>query len=147
MNIYTIGFAQKSAKEFFELLEKNSIDCLIDIRLNNISQLAGFTKGKDLEYFLNKILAIKYIHDINYAPTKEILDAYKKKTISWIEYEKQYMQLIEKRNVEVLFKKTINNNFNNICLLCSEPEARYCHRRLLGDYLKHHVANIRIKHI
>ena len=147
MNIYTIGFAQKSAKEFFGLLEKNNIDCLIDIRLNNSSQLAGFTKGKDLEYFLNKILLVKYIHDVNFAPTKEILDAYKKKAITWAEYENLYTQLVEKRKVEILLKKIIENRYSNICLLCSEPDAQYCHRRLLGDYLKQYLDNVEIRHI
>lgn len=147
MNIYTIGFAQKSAKKFFELLQVNNIDCLIDIRLNNISQLAGFTKGKDLEYFLNKILSIKYFYNIDFAPTKEILDNYKKKNITWAEYEKLYKQLIEKRQVEILFKKIINDNYNNICLLCSEPEPQQCHRILLANYLKQHFEDVQIKHI
>lgn len=147
MNIYTIGFAQKSAKKFFELLQANNIDCLIDIRLNNISQLAGFTKGKDLEYFLNKILSVKYFHDTDFAPTKEILDNYKKKNITWSEYEKLYIQLIEKRHIENLFTKIINNNYGNICLLCSEPEPQQCHRRLLANYLKQHFENIQIKHL
>lgn len=147
MNIYTIGFAQKSAKKFFELLQSNNIDCLLDIRLNNISQLAGFTKGKDLEYFLNKILSVKYFHNTDFAPTKEILDNYKKKNITWSEYEKLYIQLIEKRHVENLFAKIINNNYSNICLLCSEPEPQQCHRRLLVTYLKQHFENIQIRHL
>lgn len=147
MNIYTIGFAQKSAKNFFELLENNKIDCLIDIRLNNISQLAGFTKGKDLEYFLDKILSIKYFYNINYAPTKDILDDYKNKKITWQEYESLYLQLIENRKVEILFKNTINDNFDNICLLCSEPLPQQCHRRLLAEYLKQQVGNIEVIHI
>lgn len=147
MNIFTIGFAQKDAKKFFELLEKNNIDCLIDIRLNNKSQLAGFTKGKDLEYFLQKILNIKYFHDEKFAPTKDILDSYKNKKISWSQYEEQYNKLIQSRKVEFTFNKLIDNKYQNICLLCSEPEANQCHRRLLANYLKQLNANIKVTHI
>mgnify|MGYP001810623417 CR=1 FL=1 len=90
MNIFTIGFAQKSAEEFFKLLITNKIECLIDIRLNNSSQLAGFTKQKDLQYFLKTIAKIDYIHDITYAPTKDILDNYKSDNLSWDDYKIKY---------------------------------------------------------
>lgn len=146
MNIFTIGFTQKSAEEFFTLLAKNNIECLIDVRLNNISQLAGFAKAKDLQYFLKKICDIDYVHNIKYAPTKDILDDYKKKKISWQEYETKYNNLIKIRHVEQQFLKD-SNGYNNICLLCSENTAQYCHRRLLAQYLKNNCENVIIKHI
>ncbi len=145
MNLYTIGFSQKSAEEFFTILKKNNIDCLIDVRLNNVSQLAGFTKSKDLKFFLKQIANIDYIHDIRYAPTKDILDNYKKNKISWANYESLYNDLIEKRKIENLFKIHANG-YNNICLLCSEPTPQNCHRRLLGEYLKQYF-QLNIKHL
>ena len=147
MNIYTIGFAQKSAKTFFELLYSNEVDCLLDVRLNNSSQLSGFTKGRDLEYFLEKILSIKYYHNLNFAPTKEILKAYKKKNITWEKYEQLYLKLISNRKVENLFEKIISNKFQNICLLCSEPKPQQCHRRLLANYLQQFLEDICVIHL
>ena len=98
MVLYTIGFTQKSAQQFFELIKSNNMDMLVDIRLNNKSQLAGFAKGNDLRYFLEEICNCEYQHCIEYAPTKDILDSYKKKTISWDEYVRQYIPLMQKRN-------------------------------------------------
>lgn len=105
MYIYTMGFTQKSAETFFEKIIDNKIELLLDIRLNNQSQLAGFTKGKDLKYFLRVICGCDYQHDIIYAPTKDILQAYKKKEISWEEYETRFNKLITKRKLADDFKK------------------------------------------
>ena len=135
MTIYTMGFTQKSADRFFYLIEKNRIQMLIDIRLNNKSQLAGFTKGSDLSYFLAKICQCKYSHEILFAPTKEILDDYKKGVISWGEYDQQYRQLIEKRAVDVFFENRYLD-YDRVLLLCSEPTPENCHRRLLAEYLQ-----------
>ena len=134
MNIYTMGFTQKSAEEFFNLIKKNGIEILIDIRLNNQSQLAGFTKGRDLAFFLSSICGCKYDHMIPYAPTKEILDAYKKGTLTWDEYEVQYNDLIKRRAVEETFEKRYSE-YDRVLLLCSEPTPEQCHRRLLAEYL------------
>ena len=146
MNIYTIGFTQKNAETFFKLLVENKVECLIDVRLNNVSQLAGFTKANDLKYFLKQIGNITYIHNTNYAPTKDILDNYKKNKISWAEYEKLYLNLISKRQVEKVFIKDVQQ-FNNVCLLCSEPTAQFCHRRLLAEYLKKNIDNVSIRNL
>ncbi|MDD3436718.1 MAG: DUF488 domain-containing protein [Candidatus Gastranaerophilales bacterium] len=147
MNIFTIGFAQKSAEDFFKLLIVNKIECLVDIRLNNSSQLAGFTKHKDLQYFLKTIVKIDYIHDIKYAPTKDILDAYKSGKISWEDYKIKYDNLISTRKVEDLFKNTVHGKYSNICLLCSEAQATNCHRRLLAEYLKSKFNDVKIVHL
>lgn len=147
MNVFTIGFTKKSAKTFFELIKKNDINLLIDIRLNNVSQLAGFTKGKDLEFFLKEICQCKYIHEINFAPTKDILDDYKSKRISWQEYESKFIYLLNKRDVISLFSTKGFLNHKNICLLCSEPTSEKCHRRLLAEYLREKFSNINIIHL
>ena len=123
--LYTVGFYGKDSKTFFELLELNNVQTLLDIRLNNVSQLSGYTKKNDLDYFLDRICNIKYKHLPILAPTKEILDAYKTKKISWIDYELKYINLINKRKIENELK---NIDFNNACLLCSEKTADKCHR-------------------
>lgn len=146
MKIFTMGFTQKSAEQFFGLVSSNEIELLIDVRLNNQSQLAGFTKGRDLEFFLKKICNCKYEHNIIFAPTKEILNDYKKQQITWKEYVVQYNLLIENRNVEKVFLKKYTE-FNKILLLCSEATAENCHRRLLAERLKNCVANVDIIHL
>lgn len=134
MKLYTIGFTKKSARKFFSLLKQYSVNKLLDIRLNNCSQLAGFSKGSDLEFFC-ELCNIGYEHDIRLAPTKLILDNYKNKSISWIEYEEQFINLLKERQVEKLFDFR-NGNFDGLCFLCSEEKAGQCHRRLVAEYVK-----------
>jgi len=147
MTIYTIGFTQKSAKRFFELIKKNNIDILLDIRLNNKSQLAGFTKGDDLQYFLSEICHCEYKHCLEYAPTKDILEDYKKKQITWNEYVERYNCLMEKRANYLDFTKEFAQ-YTSICLLCSEPTPEQCHRRLIAEMIAKSMPNqINVKHI
>ncbi len=146
MVLYTIGFTQKSAEQFFELIKENHIDMLVDIRLNNKSQLAGFTKGSDLRYFLEEICKCKYQHCIEYAPTKDILDSYKKKSISWDEYVSQYIPLMKKRNAAQSFVEKFAK-YKAVCLLCSESTPEYCHRRLLAELIVADYPEITIKHL
>lgn len=141
MKIYTIGFTQKSAEEFFGLLKDNNIRTLLDIRLNNSSQLAGFAKSRDLRYFLSELISVNYEEDIEFAPTKEILDDYKKKIINWQEYEHKYNKLLENRNIKERILKKNNNEFDNVCLLCSEAEATKCHRRLAAEFIKEAIGD------
>lgn len=147
MKIFTIGFTKKDAKTFFELLQKNKIDLLLDIRINNVSQLAGFAKGNDLGYFINEILNAKYIHDTRFAPTKELLDSYRDKNINWLEYEKEFSKIIEDRRIVDIFQDNYYKNYERVCLLCSESEADKCHRRLIAEYLKENLSDIEIIHI
>lgn len=137
---------QKIGQSFFELLKKNEIELLLDIRLNNKSQLAGFTKEEDLCYFLSEICNCKYRHCFEYAPTKEIMDAYKKKSISWNEYEEMYTDLILKRGN---YKNFCNEfaDFQNVCLLCSEPAADQCHRRLAAEIISQNNPQVIVRHI
>lgn len=131
-NIYTIGFTQKKAQSFFALIQKNQIKKVIDVRLNNVSQLAGFAKRDDLIYFLKEICQCDYEHIPDLAPVDEILKPYKKGEISWISYEDKFMNLMAKRNIENHFSL---NDFNDNCLLCSEHLPHQCHRRLVLEYL------------
>ena len=135
MTIYTIGFTQKSAEQFFELIKKNRIELLVDVRLNNKSQLAGFSKGTDLAYFLKEICATKYIHCDEFAPTKELLSNYQKGSVSWNEYVEVFDTIMEKRGV---YKKFLSRfkDYKKVCLLCSEPTAEKCHRRLVAEKIQ-----------
>jgi len=132
MKIYTIGFTQKSAEQFFELIKKNKIELLIDVRLNNKSQLAGFTKGTDLAYFLKEICGTKYVHCDEFAPSKELLSGYQKGDVSWDEYEKQFDTIMEKRGAYKKFLARFQD-FDKVCLLCSESTPEQCHRRLVAE--------------
>lgn len=145
MNIYTIGFTKKSAEQFFTILKDNNVTEVCDIRLNNSNQLAGFSKGRDLEYFLKEINNMGYLHEIMLAPTKEILDKYKKNNITWDEYETLYIRLLEERNI---YKYIEVNNIlkEGICFLCSEATEAECHRRLLVEYINRKY-NVQIKHL
>lgn len=136
MKVYTIGFTKKTAEQFFALLEKNDVRLLYDVRLNNASQLAGFTKGNDLRYFTKRILNIPYEHNVNFSPTKEILDNYKKGIISWQQYEEEFSKLLERRNMSRYIKENMQEKLEDICLLCSEAEPTQCHRRLVAEYIK-----------
>lgn len=133
VNLFTIGFTQKNAEQFFETLLKTGIKCVIDTRLNNVSQLAGFAKQKDLKYFLSKLGGIEYVHLLDLAPTKDILDDYKQKRITWADYEKKFNHLIAERKVE---KKVSPDFLDGGCLLCSEAKPHHCHRRLVAEYLQ-----------
>ncbi|MBQ3420392.1 MAG: DUF488 domain-containing protein [Romboutsia sp.] len=136
MELYTIGFTQKTAEEFFELLKVNNIKLILDIRLNNSNQLAGFAKGRDLRYFLSEILNINYKHELRFSPTKELLSSYKKKYITWEEYEVIYKRILKERNVEKILTEEYKNKLDKVCLLCSEAMPEKCHRRLLAEYIK-----------
>lgn len=134
MNIYTIGFTKKSAEQFFEALKDNNIELLVDVRLNNKSQLAGFTKGSDLVYFVKQIVGADYVHGDEYAPSKDLLDRYHKGTTSWEEYVTEYREIISRRGCHLKFPERFRK-YNNICLLCSEATPEMCHRRLLAEMI------------
>lgn len=144
VNLFTIGFTKKSAKQFFEILKQSGVKRIIDTRLNNVSQLAGFTKKTDLEYFLQQICKIEYVHILELAPTKDILDAYKKNGGDWQTYEEQFLQLITKRQIE---QKVSPDLLDGGCLLCSEPTPHHCHRRLVAEYLSQKLGTINIHHL
>ena len=144
MRLFTIGFTKKTAHDFFELLQKSDVKRIVDVRLNNVSQLAGFAKKNDLTYFLEKICNMEYIHTPQLAPTKEMLDDYKKKGGDWETYKEKFLSLMKERKVEkTLSKRVISEG----CLLCSEHKPHHCHRRLVAEYLKHHWGDIDVIHL
>jgi uncharacterized protein (DUF488 family) len=145
MEIYSIGFTQKSAREFFGTLKKHGIERLLDVRLNNTSQLAGFAKQNDLRYFLNEICGAEYEHEPLLAPTQEMLDQYKKLKGDWDQYSEAYLSLIRSREVETKLDK---DTFKmKTVLLCSEATAEHCHRRLALEYLQNHWEGVEILHL
>jgi len=144
MEIRTIGFTQKSAARFFGLLKGAGIRRLLDIRLNNVSQLAGFTRRDDLQFFLQEICGAEYVHEPLLAPTKEILDAYRK-TKDWATYEREFTALIAQRHIETLFSP--DYFAVPTVLLCSEPTPEHCHRRLVAEYLQQHNPSLTITHM
>ncbi|MBD2390950.1 DUF488 domain-containing protein [Aphanizomenon flos-aquae NRERC-008] len=144
VDLFTIGFTQKTAQKFFDTLVKSGVKRVIDTRLNNVSQLAGFTKKTDLEYFLKKIGNIEYIHILELAPTKDILDEYKKNKGDWSVYEQKFLHLMTEREIE---KKVRPELLDGGCLLCSEAKPHYCHRRLVAEYLSTKWGNVKICHL
>lgn len=146
MYLYTIGFTQKSAAEFFSLLTENDVAVLVDVRLNNSSQLAGFSKGRDLEYFLRTICGCRYVYAPELAPAKEIFDAYKGKKISWPEFADRFRALILERGALDAFPAA-HGGAERVCLLCSEPTPEHCHRRLLAEMLREKQPEIIINHL
>ena len=145
MEIYTVGFTKKNAREFFNALRTAGIRRLIDVRLNNRSQLAGFTKRDDLEFFLAEICDADYRHLPILSPTQEILDAYKKKQMTWEQYSEAFLPLLAEREVEHAVDRQL---FGEPCvLLCSEPTADHCHRRLVAEYLRDRWGNVTVTHL
>jgi uncharacterized protein (DUF488 family) len=144
MRVFTIGFTKSTAESFFGRLHEAGVKRLLDVRLNNISQLAGFAKRDDLRYFLKVIDGIEYMHEPSLAPTQEMLDAYKKEKGEWIDYEKRFLGLISDRHVENTISPAV---IDGACLLCSEARPAQCHRRLVAEYLKLRWGDLEIIHL
>jgi uncharacterized protein (DUF488 family) len=145
MDVYTIGFTKKNAETFFNYLKVSNVKTLIDVRLNNVSQLAGFAKRDDLKFFLHELCGAEYVHSPELAPTKEILNSYKKGDMIWEVYEDKFLNLMGQRNVEKSIKPEL---LDHGCLLCSEHEPHLCHRRLVVEYLNQHSdLDLKVKHL
>lgn len=143
MKIFTIGFTKKSAEVFFTRLNESGAKRLVDVRLKNASQLAGFAKKDDLCYFARAICGIEYVHVPDLAPTEEILDAFKKQKGDWGVYEGQFLDLMKARHIEDTPRELLEGG----CLLCSEETPEHCHRRLVAEYLKERWGDVEIEHI
>src|ERR1043166_3739551 len=144
MRVCTIGFTHKNAEEFFARLEKSGVKRVVDVRLNNISQLAGFSKRDDLKFFLKSILGIEYVHAPILAPTQDILDEYKKNKGVWKVYEQKFLTLMQQRQIESHVPKQV---IEEGCLLCSEDKPHFCHRRLVAEYLSGKWGGLKIEHL
>lgn len=132
MKLFTIGFTGKSARTFFELLKNAGVKSLLDIRLNNRSQLAAFTKAGDLEYFLDQLGGIGYRHSTELAPSQELLDSVRRKELDWDGYVSRFEALMDERGADKLLKKLLKELPGPVCLLCSEPKPNDCHRSLVA---------------
>jgi uncharacterized protein (DUF488 family) len=144
LEIFTIGFTKKTAGQFFEKLREAGVRRVIDVRLNNVSQLAAFSKKGDLDYFLKTILKIDYVHLPLLAPTQDILDEYKKNGGDWATYERKFLALMEGREIE---KRVSREILHQGCMLCSEDQPHHCHRRLVAEYLRGKWGGVEIKHL
>lgn len=144
MKLFTIGFTKKSAEAFFTKLKRPGAKRVVDVRLNNVSQLAGFAKRNDLEFFLREICHMDYVHLPELAPTQDILDEYKKNKGDWAVYEQKFLELMRKREIE---KRVDPAVIADGCLLCSEDKPHHCHRRLVAEYLKSHWGDVEVAHI
>jgi uncharacterized protein (DUF488 family) len=144
MKIFTIGFTKKSAEQFFTKLRNSGAKRIVDVRLNNVSQLAGFAKKNDLPFFLREICHVDYVHVPTLAPTQEMLDGYKKNKGEWSVYESEFLNLMKSREIETKVSKEI---ISEGCLLCSEEKPEHCHRRLVAEYLQQHWGDVEIIHL
>ncbi len=144
MKIFTIGFTKKSAEDFFSKLRSSGARRVVDVRLNNVSQLAGFAKRGDLEFFLREICSMDYVHVPALAPKQEMLDRYRKNKGTWSTYEDEFLALMKEREIEQSVSKDV---IADGCLLCSEHKPERCHRRLVAEYLKKHWGEVEIVHL
>jgi uncharacterized protein (DUF488 family) len=137
--VFTVGFTKKPARDFFEKLRAAGAKRVVDVRLNNVSQLAGFSKRDDLKYFLKTILDVDYVEAPLLAPTEPLLDAFKKNKGRWDDYERDFLGLMEERQIE---EKIDPSLLAGGCLLCSEDQPHHCHRRLVVEYLQKRWGNL-----
>jgi len=144
VKVFTIGFTQKSAEKFFGLLKHSGAKRVVDVRLNNVSQLAGFAKKQDLAWFAKQLAGMDYVHVPELAPTQDILDEYKKNKGDWQVYERKFLDLMEQRAVQNAVPKEL---IDQGCLLCSEDKPHHCHRRLVAEYFKRHWGDVEVQHL
>lgn len=143
MRLFTIGFTKSTAEKFFSRLKSSGARRIVDVRLNNVSQLAGFAKRDDLKYFAKAICGIEYEHLPALAPTQSMLDDYRKKREPWVEYERRFLALMAERHIETMERERLDGG----CLLCSEDKPHRCHRRLVAEYLKEKWGDVEIVHL
>ena len=144
--IFTIGFTKLTAEEFFTCLERSRVNRVVDIRLYNTSQLLGFSKFPDIKYFLRNLSGIDYVHDLQFAPTERIFDSYKKKYITWEDYEEAFAALMATRNIDDYIRKNYADA-ENYCLLCAEVSPENCHRRLVAEKIREVLDDVAIVHL
>lgn len=144
MKLFTVGFTKKTAERFFSMLKTSGARRILDVRLNNNSQLAGFAKKQDLSFLLKELCNMDYVHQPELAPTQQMLDDYKKKRGDWNLYEQRFLELMRSRRIENSVSREL---VADSCLLCSEDRPHHCHRRLVAEYLKEHWNDVEIVHL
>jgi uncharacterized protein (DUF488 family) len=147
VEIFSIGFTHTTAKDFFGRLKQGGVERLLDVRLNNRSQLAGFAKRDDLQFFLKELLGVSYEHEPMLAPSQDILDAYKKRrNMPWAEYEQRFLDLMRERGIQHKLSPSEFESEKTV-LLCSEATPEHCHRRLVIEYLAEYWPDVRAVHL
>ena len=144
MRLFTVGFTKKPASRFFTLLHESGARRVVDVRLNNVSQLAGFAKRDDLRFFLREISGLEYVHAPELAPTAEMLADYRKGRCDWATYEAKFLDLMRERRIEETVDPAI---VADGCLLCSEHTPHQRHRRLVAEYLRERWGGIEVTHL
>ena len=134
-DLYTIGFTKKTAEQFYNLIRNNGITTIIDVRLNNTSQLASFSKYPDIVFFLHEICNCKYISERFFSPEEKTLKDYKNNAITWEEYVIQFNETLERRCIKDFISRNYSKIVQNekICFLCSEDLPNMCHRKIIAD--------------
>jgi uncharacterized protein (DUF488 family) len=144
VKLYTIGYTQKPLRRAIHLLRDAEVDAVIDVRLRNSSQLAGWAKRDDLAFIL-ETFGIGYQHQTNVAPSDELLDTYRRDH-DWDRYVEGYHALLEARGVLDEFEAVLGQ-YQRPCLLCSEAKADRCHRRLLAELLGARLPDLSVVHL
>ena len=144
MQIFTIGYTKKSAREFFGLIKANEIDVLVDVRLYNNTQLAGFSKSRDLEFFLAALCGCGYVWAKQFAPSPALFNDYKSGQIDWAACEAVYRDFLNAHTGLDFFRLYRNKR---ICLLCAEETPECCHRRLLAEKIADEYDGTEITHL
>lgn len=144
IRLFTIGFAETRAETFFALLRRSGAKRIVDVRLNNTSQLAGFTKKEDLRFFAREVCGMDYLHLPELAPTQDMLDAFKKDKGDWSVYERAFIGLMQARRIQDCVPP---ESLHEGCLLCSEKRPEHCHRRLVAEYLQRCWSDVEVVHL
>ena len=143
--VHTIGYTRKSLERFIRLLQEAGVDAVIDVRLRNTSQLAGFSKRDDLAFLLRQGFSIEYEHRPDLAPTPEIRDAYRDDG-DWPAYEVAFNELLVQRQATEIGRDLLAK-YERPCLLCAEPTAERCHRRLVAEWWAGRLPGVEVKHL
>jgi uncharacterized protein (DUF488 family) len=143
--VYTIGFQRKPLSKFINLLRQAGVDAVIDVRLRNTSQLAGYSKRNDLDFLLTHGFGIAYEHHPELAPSNEIFDAYREEK-DWDAYTARFKPLLAERQAEAVGRDVLSR-YQSPCLLCSEPTSDQCHRRLVAEHWAAHIPDLTIVHL
>jgi uncharacterized protein (DUF488 family) len=143
--IYTIGYKSKSLEAFINQLREADVDGVIDVRLRNTSHLAGYTKRDDLAFLLREGFGIAYEHHPELAPSPEIFEAYRDKS-DWAAYVASFLPLLEEQAAEEIGREILDR-YGAPCLMCSEPTAEKCHRRLVAEYWAERLPELTIVHL
>lgn len=145
MEIYTVGFAGKTAEAFFGTLKRSGVRRVVDIRLRPNGGLSLFARGTDLPFLLRELCGAEYVHVPLLAPTKDILSDYRKKKIDWPEYERRFLALLDERKAATELDRGLFSV--PAALLCSEAKPDQCHRRLAAEYLQSHWPDVHVTHL